>query len=366
MKSNSLRIGIIGCGEVCHKHLRAIQELRVSRVTAVADLEEPRARQVAARYGIPRVFASASELIASREVDVVAVLTPPGAHRETAVRAMETGLPVLVEKPVALTMDDAEALMGVAGESRARVVMGLHMRWHRLIRRARNYVRSGELGALESIRSVWNSPRPDQGIPDWKTRRTDGGGCLVEIGVHLFDLWRFLLDDEVEEVYTRTRHGVREDENATVTATLASGVLATAHLSERTGHDLDLEICGSKGRLRVRCLRFDGFETYARKETDGAAGVRVRGLRRFAREFPRGMARMRQLGDYGDSYKGEWEHFLDVARSGAQVECTLEDGRKALQVVLAATASASRGEAVRVREAPPTITPVGSGVAVWR
>jgi len=54
---------------------------------------------------------------------------------------------------------------------------------------------------LESIRTIWNSPRADSGIPDWKRRRADGGGSLVEIGVHLFDLWRYLLGTEVEEVF---------------------------------------------------------------------------------------------------------------------------------------------------------------------
>jgi myo-inositol 2-dehydrogenase / D-chiro-inositol 1-dehydrogenase len=367
MDKNSVRIGIIGCGEVCeHKHLRAMKELRGARVTALADPNEARARHVAARYGIPRVFEDARALVESGEVDVVGVLTPPGSHREAAVMAMEAGLPVLVEKPLTLTMDDADALIDASSASGTRALMGLHMRWHRLIRRARDYVRSGELGAIESIRSVWYSPRPDRNIPGWKTRRVDGGGCLVEIGVHLFDLWRFLLDDEVEEVFALARHGVRDDENATVTATMAGGALATAHLSERTGHALEIEICGSAGRLRVECLRFDGFETFARHDTNGAIGPRLRGLRRFVREFPRGVAGMRRLGDYGDSYLGEWTHFLDAVRRGTPMECTLEDGREALRLVLAATASATNGEPIRVSEAPRTITPAGSRALVWR
>lgn len=358
MHKEVLRIGLIGCGEVCeHKHMPALREIDGARVTAVGDVNEGHARHVASRYGIEHVFADPQSLIRSGVANVIGVLVPPAAHLEVAAMAIEAGCHVLIEKPVALGMAHADKLVELASKHDVRVLMGFHMRWHRLIRRAREYVHSGALGIIESIRTIWNSPRADSGIPDWKRRRADGGGSLVEIGVHLFDLWRYLLGTEVEEVFALSRHGARDDENAVVTAVLANGVLASAHLSERTAHDMQVEICGSEGRLRIAGQRFDGFETYAQQETDGGLGSRLRAMERFLREFPRGIAQGRRLGDYGNSYRGEWAHLLDAARAPQPLECTVEDGREALRVVLAATASATDRRPVRVAGAPAVLTP---------
>jgi myo-inositol 2-dehydrogenase/D-chiro-inositol 1-dehydrogenase len=365
MRKGILRVGLIGCGEVCeHKHMPALRQIDGAQVTAVADVNERRARHVASRFGIDHVFADPSSLIRSGAADVIGVLVPPAAHVEVASMAIEAGCHVLIEKPIALTIVDADALVDLADRHDLRILMGLHMRWHRLIRRAREYVQSGALGDVESIQTIWNSPRPDRGIPDWKRRRVDGGGSLVEIGVHLFDLWRYVLNTEVEEIFALSRHGTRDDENATVTAVLTNGVLASAHLSERTAHDIQLEVCGSEGRLRVSCQRFDGFETYARHETGGSLKPRLREMERFLREFPRGIAHMRRLGDYGNSYTGAWTHLLDTIRTPQPVECTVEDGREALRVVLAAAASATAGRPVRLAEAPSTLTPAARSEGV--
>lgn len=359
MSKRVLRIGLIGCGEVCElKHLPALREIPGSRVTAVADVDEVRARRVASRYDIEHVFSEPRSLIQSGVADVIGVLVPPAAHLQVASMAIEAGHHVLVEKPVALTLDHANRLVSLAHRHDVRTLMGFHMRWHRLVRRARRYIESGALGTIESIRATWNSPRSDRGIPDWKRRRVDGGGSLVEIGVHLFDLWRWLLRTEVEEVFAITRHGERDDENAIVTALLANGVLASAHLSERTGHDTHVEICGSEGRLRVSGQRFDGFETYARQETDGGGRPRLRAVERFFGELPRAVALRRHLGDYGDSYKGAWGHLLEAIDTRQPIECTVEDGREALRVALAAAASATSGRPVRVAAAPPDLIPV--------
>jgi myo-inositol 2-dehydrogenase/D-chiro-inositol 1-dehydrogenase len=358
MPTETLRIGLIGCGEVCElKHMPALREIKGARVTALADVDEGKARRVASRYGIRHVFADPRSLVRSGAADVIGVLVPPAAHLEVATAAIEAGCHVYVEKPVALGMDHADKLVELASRHDVRTLMGFHMRWHRLIRRARETVQSGALGVIESIHTIWNSPRVDLGIPDWKRRRVDGGGSLVEIGVHLFDLWRHLLHTEVVEVFALSRHGTRDDESAVVSALLANGALASARLSERTAHDMQVEICGTEGRLRVAGQRFDGFETYARQETDGGLRPRLRAMERFVRELPLGIARMRLLGDYGSSYKGAWEHFLDAIRTPRAPECTLEDGREALRVVLAVTASAAVGRPVRVAAAPPVLAP---------
>ncbi|HVT40554.1 MAG TPA: Gfo/Idh/MocA family oxidoreductase, partial [Gemmatimonadaceae bacterium] len=225
---------------------------------------------------------------------------------------------------------------------------------------ARAALAHSAVGTPESIRAIWNSPRGDDRIPAWKRERVTGGGSLVELAVHLFDLWRFLLNTEVTEVFVLTRHGRRHDESAVVSAKLANGVLASAMISERTSHDIELEVCGDRGRLRVSAQRFDGLEQFGVKETGGMLQPRLRHLANTLRELPRGLSGMHTLGDYGDSYRAQWQHFVDVIAGKAPPACTLEDGRAALRVVLAATASASLGKPVMVAQAPRAIVAVGA------
>jgi predicted dehydrogenase len=351
----------VGCGEVCeHKHLPALQRVRDAQVVAVADTDRDRAARVADRFGIAHRFSNVHELLDAKVADAVGVLAPPAHHAAVAIAALRAGCHVLVEKPLTLSLDEADTLVEAERESPARVVMGLHMRWHRFIVRAREDILAGAIGTPESIRAVWSSPRGDTGTPEWKTTRVTGGGSLVELGVHLFDLWRYLSGAEVVHVFAEARHGRRHDESAVVSASLSNGMLASASLSERSSHDLEINIAGTNGRLRLACQRFDGYEHYGLRETDGMMAPRARFFARSVLELPGGLVRMRQLGDYGDSYRGEWQHLVEVAR-GATPSCTLADGRAALEVVLAATASATRHERVRVDRSARTITEASAG-----
>ena len=329
-------------------------------MVALADPDPHRLAHVGDRYGIPTRFPDVRALVNAGVADVVGVLVPPAAHADVAATALAAGCHVLVEKPLTLTLEEADAVVAAAGRAPGRVLMGFHMRWHRLIQGARDAIRHGAIGTPESIRAIWNSPRSDVGIPLWKCRRTTGGGAFVELGVHIFDLWRFLLDTEVVDVFARGRHGHRDDENTAVTATLANGALASCLISERTSHQIELEISGDHGRLRIACQRFDGFALYGTRETEGRIGPRLRRVVTTARELPRGLMRMRQLGDYGDSYRGEWQHLIDAIRTNRAPECTVDDGRAALRIVHAVTASASRNEPVRIDQAPSTLTAVGT------
>jgi predicted dehydrogenase len=294
-------------------------------------------------------------MASDREIDAVAVCVPPGDHAAAALPALEAGKHVLVEKPLALSLEDCDRLLEASRKAQGRCLMGFHMRWHRLIRSARDLLSRSLIGPLESIRCLWNSPRSDRNIPAWKQRRATGGGALVELCVHSFDLWRFLLGSEVDEVHAYARHGKRDDEAVFVSGRMANGALSSVACSERTSHEIEIEIAGSEGRLRLSCLRFDGLSWYSQASIPGKVSTRLRQLGNFAREFPRGLWEMSRGGDYRGSYRAQWAHFLEVARGRVAPSVTFEDGRRAVEVVLAAAASASSGHPVAVAKAPPCI-----------
>jgi myo-inositol 2-dehydrogenase / D-chiro-inositol 1-dehydrogenase len=350
-RENKIRLGLIGCGRVTETlHLPALQHLTDAEVVAVADISKDRTTKVADLFHIKERYTDYQQLLKDRSIDAVAVCVPAEFHVEVALSALEAGKHVFVEKPLALELAESDLLVEQAKKSSCKITVGFNLRWHRLVRQARETIQRGNLGRLELMRTVLTSYHDN--VPEWRQHREMGGGVLFEQAVHHFDLWRYLLQSEVEEVFATSRSERREDETAIVTARMANGVLAASVFSERTMACDELEIYGATGRLRIDCYRFDGLEYVSSSQAPGGIRSRIRKMANTLRDLPVGISKMGQGGDFIASYRAEWRHFIDCIQRDAQPECTLEDGRRALQVVLAVIESSSLGEPVRVAQAP--------------
>ena len=230
-----------------------------------------------------------------------------------------------------------------------------------LIVAARAQIAAGALGTVESIRGTWNSPIDPDTSPEWKRRRAQGGGTFFETAANLFDLWRFLLHEEIAEIFAWSRddaHGRHQDRSAGLVARFATGVVATAQVSAGTAHDISIEIAGDRGRTTIAAQRFDGAAHYAPHETSGMTGPRLRRLGAFLQQLPLGVARMRRRGDYGEAYRAMWHDFADCIRRERPPACTFADGREMLRGVLAAMQSASKHRPVAIHRAELVRTPI--------
>jgi predicted dehydrogenase len=138
---------------------------------------------------------------------------------------------------------------------------------------------------------------------------------------------------------------------------MENGMLASGLFSETTPHEIEVEICGNAGRLRLGCLRFDGLEFLPANAAPGQLQPRLRNIANLLRELPGGLTSIRTGGDYFDSYRAEWVHFRDALGGSGSIESTLDDGRRALEVVLAAAESANTGRPIRISEAPRRLPP---------
>ena len=231
---NPLRLALIGCGEVTReKHAPALLRVPGVAVVALCDLDLSRCRAVAAQFPAARLCIDSREVFSMPDVDAVGILTDPSSHAELALAAIQTSKHVLVEKPLALVAHDAVRLVREARSANVVAMTGFHMRFHRLIKQARERITRGDLGEIESIRVIWHSPRGDAGIAPWKTTRSHGGGALVEIAVHHVDLVRFLLGSEFDWIQAASRSGTRDDESAVLIARMSDGVLVSGEFSER-------------------------------------------------------------------------------------------------------------------------------------
>lgn len=347
-----IRLGIIGCGRVTElRHLPALQR-RVPgvEVVALADVDATRLEQVAGAFHIARRHTDYRKLIEDERIDAVAVCVPPSLHTEVALAALDAGKHVFIEKPLALSLSECDLLSERAARGGATsVLVGFNMRWHRLVREARGRIRSGELGRIKLARTLFVCGiRNQPDYPVWRRRRETGGGAIYELGVHHFDLMRFLLGSEAREVYATSTEG---DETAVVTVQMSGGEQVVTALSEGTGENHEIEVYGERGWLRVSCYRADGIELLGAGRYPGALGERIRGAGRALLNLP-GMIRQARLGgDYVTSYADEWRHFAEVVANAAPVEASVEDGRRALEIALAALESDATKRAVKLESA---------------
>ncbi|MCL4793103.1 MAG: Gfo/Idh/MocA family oxidoreductase [Bryobacteraceae bacterium] len=348
--SDAIRLGVIGCGRVSwERHHPALRRTPGIRTDAVCDLVEERARRIGALFGARAVFTDYRRMLEECPLDAVAVLTDTAAHAETGVAALEAGKHLFLEKPVALTRDEALRLIKARGESGPVAQVCFNLRWHRLIRQARELLRQGIVGRVKAIHSVYTHDRTGETAPDWHRKLALGGGVLLNEGVHHYDLWRYLLDLPVNEVHVRSRpSAVYEDETGTISAELEGGVLATGVFSFLSGPNSEVEVFGDKGRLLISLYRFDGLQFYSWRTYPGATADRLKRGARALRLLPGLLSDARAGGGFQASFAGCWRGFIEAVRTGAPVGCTLEDGLAALEVALASTASARTGAAERV------------------
>ena len=348
MTANSnIRLGIVGCGRVTEtRHLPALRCLKGAEVVALADISVDRLNKVADLFNIKSRYVNYQRLLEDSSIHAVAVCAPAHSHVQVALNVVSAGKHLFIEKPLGLRLDDADLLIDRVKSSRLKAIVGFNLRRHRLIEQARQILQKSDFGKLQMIRSVLSGYHED--VPEWRKRRESGGGVLFEQAVHHFDLWRYLLGSEIEEVSAISRSAKWDDETATVTARLTNGVLASSAFSQVAKACNEVEIYGDERWLRVDCYRFDGLEHASSLSQPGSVKSRLKNIGSTLRALPRGILGLRYDGDFVDSYRAEWRHFVDAIRNDTPIESTLEDGRSALQAALAAVKSLRTGTSVKV------------------
>lgn len=208
-------------------------------------MEGDQLNRVADRFGVEQRYLHYYDLVNHPSVQIVAVCVPGAFHAEVALATIDAGKHVFVEKPLALSVDDADRMVERAAATALRCTVGFNLRSHRLVQEARKIIRAGELGPIEMIRMVWTAGfHYSRQLPAWRYRRAEGGSALFEIGTHHIDLWRFLTDSEVETVYADSRSQLFEDQTSVVTARMSNGVLVSAAFCHRTSDSHDIEVFG--------------------------------------------------------------------------------------------------------------------------
>ena len=334
-----LRLGIVGCGRVtiaCHS--RALRATEAVRVVSLADLDDQRRAQAGSLLGIDALYRDAAELLSGVAVDAVGICVPARAHAAVVEEVLAAGRHVLVEKPLARTLDDCDHIIRAAACSGLTVAVGLNYRSHPLIREASRILATGVLGRLVLIATSMTNAvlrRPD--LPAWV--HEGGPSAMFEKGVHHFDLWRFLGGSEVATVRAL---GVTDtdprDATAGVLARLESGTICVTGLSGDAGFGHHLTLCGTAESLDINLEPPRPLQPAEAGGPRGATAAALAGLTGWMQESP-STALTAGSEDNIASYTAEWEDFAAAVREGRSPAATVEDGRAAVGIALAVNRS---------------------------
>lgn len=325
-----MRVGVVGVGFMGSVHLAAYAGMPEVDVVGVADSNAEAAALAAATVG-SRPYTSYEELVASEDVDVVDVCLPTAFHRDLALRAARDGKHVILEKPIALTLEEADEILEAFKPCDGRLFVGHVVRFFPEYVRIKRMLDAGDLGTVGVARTSRRSPLL-MGWNDWYADRRASGGVLVDLLVHDFDFLRWCFG-EVERVYARGVLGREYNrlDYALVTLRFEGGEIS--HLEGHWGYpgafNYSIEVAGSKALVTA-----DSTEPSSLHLTGGAHDP----------NHPPNLLTGKS------PYMTELEHFIGCIVSGEESIVSGEDARAALAISLAAIESIRTGKPVKPGE----------------
>lgn len=277
-----MRLALIGCGSIATRtHLPAFQKIDGVEVVAFASRSRPKAEAAAEVWGSGTVVDDWRAALAVEGLDAVDICTPNALHAEIALEAIRRGIHVLVEKPMATTVAEADAMLAAADAGGVVLMPAQNVRFAAPFVAAAEAVRGDRIGSTVSFRAAFGHGGPEGWAPDatwFLDPDAAGGGALLDLGVHMIDVIRHVLGDDVVEVAAMVDGDAGGVERvAQLVLRMRGGALGTlqASWSARPGPDHQLTIFGTDGKLHLdgrTPLTFSGLDGTSERVELPAAG----------------------------------------------------------------------------------------------
>lgn len=338
-----IRFGIIGCGVIGPWHARAITDTEEAELVACCDVIEERARKLAQDFEIENIYTDYHQLLARPDVDAVCICTPSGLHGVMAIDAARAGKHVMCEKPVEITLPKIDEMVKACRDSDVKLGVIFQRRTSPMWSRIKNAIDSGCLGKIvlgDAYLKYYRSQEYyDSG--DWRgTWEMDGGGALMNQGVHMVDILRWIMGP-VETVYAQADHLVRDievEDTACAVLKFASGAFGVLQgtTSVYPGMNHRLEFHGEKGTILVDC------ETIAKWDVPDDNGT-CGGCGHGGVDIKVGTAETEVTSVATQGHQLQIEDLCRAIKEDRDPMVTGEEARKAVEVILAVYESARTG-----------------------
>ena len=325
-----LSVGVIGAGGIAQSHMNAIHGNSNIRLAAAMDIDAKKAEAAAEKYGA-RAYTNLDDLLKDPEVEAVHVCTPHSFHGDQVVAAAEAGKHVIVEKPMALTLQECDQMIEACEAAGKVLMVGQVMRYYPVNRKIKEMISQGAIGKVGHMMrrrySYFDTTKPDSRYPKWYLDLEIGGICVLYcFGPHEYDILHWYLDSPVIEVYARGTEstdlykGQKDSYTALMThANGAVSVLSQSVVCHTGAHDQ--YIIGSKGSMMLsgQKLLMNGSEVAIEGTSGGGMTNQIR-------------------------------EFADCCLEGREPDASGRSVRHTMAVIEAAKQSAERGESVQVAE----------------
>lgn len=337
MSTKQLNVGIIGAGRIGKVHAETLAfRLPEVRILAIADVNREAAQAVAARCGIPTVTESSAEIFANPAIEAVLICSSTNTHADLTAQAAQAGKHIFCEKPIAHDLRQIECALAAVKKAGVKLQIGFNRRFDANFARVRHAVTSGEIGTPRLMHIISRDPGP----PPVSYIRVSGG-MFLDMTIHDFDMARFLIGDEVEEIYTSGAVMVDPEigkagdlDTALIVLKFKNGVIGTIDNSRQAayGYDQRVEILGSLGSIATgNCYP---------NQAVVSTGTEVR------KDLPLNFFMER----YTESFANEVRSFVQAVREDKPTEVGGNDGLVAVVMGLAARKSYDEHRPVRLSE----------------
>lgn len=334
----SVRIGLIGAGRMgaaLAYHLA--YSVDTADFVAIADAHLETARQLGDRVGVSTLYADYREMLKRDDLDAVVIVTPTNTHTAIIKDAAEAGKHIFTEKPLALTVAGCDEAIAAVESAGLKMHVGFMRRFDPAYVAAKKKIDGGVIGQPVMFKAVGRDP--------WRTslefaRRENSGGLIADMGIHDFDLARWLMGSEVDRVYSEggclvfpELADVDDIDNAVVNLRFENGAVGNVDVSRNAiyGYDIRTEVIGSEGTVMIGNLQHTATLTLTKNNV--AHDVIPGFMERF-----------------GTAYAAEIRDFVEAIETGRDVAVDGRDARAATAIAAAATLSFDEGRPVQLSE----------------
>jgi UDP-N-acetyl-2-amino-2-deoxyglucuronate dehydrogenase len=341
MSQQNFRIALVGCGRISKNHFEAIAKVDGLRLAAVADVDRERARAAGETYGVPW-FSSLGDMLAAGDFDVVAVCTPSGLHSANGVAIARAGKHVVCEKPMAISLEQADALVQACDDAGVQLFVVKQNRLNPPVQLLKRAVDKGRFGRiyLANVTVRWQRPQEYYDAEPWRGTWEFDGGAIMNQASHYVDLMQWLVGP-VESVMAKTATQARrieaEDSGIGIVKfrSGALGVIEVNVLTYPRNLEGSITILGEKGSVKIGGTAVNRVEHWAFAEYDDD-DKQVEG------------ANTNPPNVYGFGHEGYYRNVLAVLRGRAKPETDGRAGRKSLELILGIYESAKSGRDVPI------------------
>ena len=345
-----MNFAIMGCGRISKRHCDLLinKEVKRASLTAVCDVNITKAKEVGEKYKVP-YYSSLKELmkVHKDEIDVISILTPSGLHAKHTIEAAQHKKHIVVEKPMALTLSDADKMISACDKNGVRLFVVKQNRFNVPVVKLREAMESGRFGklVLGTVRVRWCRPQHYYDLDEWRGTWAYDGGVLTNQASHHIDLLEWMMGD-VESVFAKSSTAlvnIETEDTAVVTLKFTNGALGIIEATTATRpKDLEgsISILGENGTVVIGGFAVNEMNTWNFKE-EQPGDLEV--LENYSVNPPN---------VYGFGHKEYLNHVIECLENNCKQLVDGLEGRRSLELIMAIYESIETGKEVFMRFHP--------------